>query len=90
MTAVVLQARLDSTRLPGKSLLPLGDKPLILTVMEALAAVPAGRRILACPGAWVSPIGPWRKRRASASFAAPRRMSWPATAWPSAVSAFTG
>jgi len=36
LTAVVLQARLDSSRLPGKVLLPLGGKPLISRVMEAL------------------------------------------------------
>ena len=49
MTAVILQARIDSSRLPGKSLLPLGGKPLILRVMEALNRVPAELRILACP-----------------------------------------
>ena len=49
MTALVLQARLDSTRLPGKSLLPLGGKPLVFRVMEALNAIPAGMRMLACP-----------------------------------------
>jgi len=49
MAAVILQARIDSSRLPGKSLLPLGGKPLILRVMEALNRVPAELRILACP-----------------------------------------
>ncbi|MDR2471434.1 MAG: NTP transferase domain-containing protein [Treponema sp.] len=49
MTALILQGRLDSTRLPRKSLLPLEGEPLIYRVMEALAFVPAGRRILACP-----------------------------------------
>jgi spore coat polysaccharide biosynthesis protein SpsF len=49
MTALVLQARLDSTRLPGKSLLPLGEKPMILAVMEALKDVPADLYVLACP-----------------------------------------
>jgi spore coat polysaccharide biosynthesis protein SpsF len=47
--AVVLQARMDSSRLPGKSLLPLGGKPLIFRVMEALNRVPAELRVLACP-----------------------------------------
>ena len=46
--AIVLQARLDSTRLPGKALLPLGGRPLVLRVMEALNRVPAGLRVLAC------------------------------------------
>ena len=49
MTALVLQARLDSTRLSGKSLLPLEDEPLIYRVMEALAAVPCDVHVLACP-----------------------------------------
>jgi spore coat polysaccharide biosynthesis protein SpsF len=49
MVAVILQARIDSSRLPGKSLLPLGGKPLIFRVMEALNRVPAALRVLACP-----------------------------------------
>ena len=48
-TGIILQARLDSSRLPGKSLLPLGGRPLILRVMEALKKVPAEVRVLACP-----------------------------------------
>ncbi|MDR1839260.1 MAG: spore coat protein [Treponema sp.] len=49
MTAIVLQARVDSSRLPGKSLLPLDGKPVVVRVMEALNNVPADLRILACP-----------------------------------------
>jgi len=49
MTAVILQARLDSTRLPGKALLPFKGKPLVLRVMQALNNITAGLRILACP-----------------------------------------
>ena len=49
MTAIILQARLDSSRLPEKALLPLEGKPLIFRVMEALNHVPANLRILACP-----------------------------------------
>jgi len=48
LTAVVLQARIDSSRLPGKALLPLGGKPVVLCVMEALSRVPSDVRILAC------------------------------------------
>ena len=47
MTAIVLQARLDSTRLPRKALLDLGGKPVIVRVMENLARVDADVRILA-------------------------------------------
>jgi spore coat polysaccharide biosynthesis protein SpsF len=49
MTAVVLQARLDSTRLPGKALLPLSGEPLLLRVMAALVRIPAEAYVLACP-----------------------------------------
>ncbi len=49
MLAIVLQARVDSSRLPGKALLPLGGKPMILRVMEALNRIPAEMRVLACP-----------------------------------------
>ena len=49
MTAVVLQARIDSSRLPRKSLLPLGGKPLVVRVMEALRHVPCDLWVLACP-----------------------------------------
>lgn len=49
MTALILQGRLDSTRLPNKALLPLGDVPMILRAMEALKTVAADIHILACP-----------------------------------------
>ena len=58
MTAIVLQARIDSSRLPGKALLPLGGKPIILRVMEALNNVPASLRVLACPEDSVAPFTP--------------------------------
>ena len=56
--AVVLQARLDSSRLPQKALLPLGGRPLILRVMEALQKIPADLRILACPEDSVNAFAP--------------------------------
>lgn len=46
--AVVLQARLDSSRLPGKALLDLGGKPVVSRAMESLRAIPADRWVLAC------------------------------------------
>jgi len=49
MTAVILQARLDSSRLPEKALLSLDGKPVIYRVMEALNHVDADLRIIACP-----------------------------------------
>jgi spore coat polysaccharide biosynthesis protein SpsF len=56
MTAVVVQARLDSTRLPGKALLSLGGQPLIYRVMEALKAVKADAYALACPPECAAPF----------------------------------
>ena len=58
MTALILQARVDSSRLSGKSLLPLGSMPLIFRVMEALNRVPAHVRILACPHDSVAALAP--------------------------------
>jgi spore coat polysaccharide biosynthesis protein SpsF len=47
MIGVVVQARLGSTRLPGKALLPLGDATLTDQVLRRLALVPADVRVLA-------------------------------------------
>ena len=58
MTALVLQARLESSRLPEKSLLPLGGRPLIFRVMEALASLPCEAKILACPEGSASAFAP--------------------------------
>jgi len=46
---VIVQARLDSTRLPRKALLPLGGEPLLVRVLEALRCIPVPHHILACP-----------------------------------------
>jgi len=58
MTALILQARLNSSRLPQKSLLPLGGRPLILRVMQALELVHGEVKILACPEDSVSAFAP--------------------------------
>jgi len=49
MTALILQARLDSSRLPNKALLPLGGEPMLLRVMENLRNVRCDSYVLACP-----------------------------------------
>lgn len=46
MTALFLQCRLDSSRLPRKALLPLGGVPLIERVMMALEKVEAEPKVL--------------------------------------------
>jgi len=58
LTAIVLQARIDSSRLPGKALLLLDGKPLVLRVMEALNNIPSDLRILACPEDSISSFTP--------------------------------
>ncbi|MDR3167973.1 MAG: NTP transferase domain-containing protein [Treponema sp.] len=58
MTALILQGRIDSNRLPEKSLLPLGGKPMIFRVMEALKTVPCDVHVLACPEDCLVPFGP--------------------------------
>lgn len=58
MTGVVLQARLDSSRLPGKALLPLGGAPLIFRVMEVLKGLACDAHILACPEDCREPFSP--------------------------------
>ncbi len=58
MKAVILQVRLDSTRLPGKALLPLAGKPSIQRVMEALLRVSADLFILATEPASAGPLAP--------------------------------
>ena len=72
MTAIILQARIDSSRLPGKSLLPLGGKPLVLRVMEALNRVPAGARVLACPEDSVEAFAPLAAEAGFTLFAGPK------------------
>ena len=49
MIALILQARIDSSRLHGKSLLPLDGKQLIFRVMESLRPLPVDTKVLACP-----------------------------------------
>lgn len=39
-TIAVVQARMGSTRLPGKVLMPIGARPLVLWTLDAVAAVP--------------------------------------------------
>ena len=58
MTALILQARLDSNRLQEKMLLPLGGRPLVFRVMEALSFFPADEKILACTEDSVSSFAP--------------------------------
>ena len=71
-SAVVLQARLDSSRLPGKALLPLGGRPLIFRVMEALRQVRADAWILASPEDCAPSFGPLAEEAGFSFLAGPK------------------
>ena len=71
-TALIVQARLDSSRLPEKSLLPLGGRPLIFRVMEALRLLPCDARILACPDDAVSAFAPLAQEAGFTVLAGPK------------------
>jgi spore coat polysaccharide biosynthesis protein SpsF len=72
LIGIVLQARLDSSRLPEKALLLLDGKPLIFRVMEALNRVPADLRILACAEDSLSPFAPLAAEAGFEIFAGPK------------------
>lgn len=63
MTIVVLQARMGSTRLPGKALLPLGGSSLLEQAMARLALVAADLRVLATDEASARSLAPAAERR---------------------------
>lgn len=46
-TALILQGRIGSSRLPGKAMMPIRGRPLLSFVMEALRKIPADWYILA-------------------------------------------
>ena len=72
VTAIVLQSRLDSKRLPGKALLLLDGRPLVFRVMEALNRVPANLRILACPEDSFSSFAPLAAEAGFQIYAGPK------------------
>jgi spore coat polysaccharide biosynthesis protein SpsF len=63
LTAIVLQARMGSTRLPGKALLPLGGSSLVEQAMSRLAQVEAEVRVLATDEASAPALSPAAERR---------------------------
>ena len=58
LTAVFLQARIDSTRLPGKALLPLAGRTVIDHVMEALREIRADIHVLLTDGDSLESLAP--------------------------------
>lgn len=63
MIAVILQARLGSTRLPSKVLLPLGGSTLIEQAMIRLSLLDSGVRVLATDEGSASALSPLAERR---------------------------
>jgi spore coat polysaccharide biosynthesis protein SpsF len=63
---------MDSSRLPGKSLLYLGDEPLVFRVMEALNNVDCDIRILACPEDSAAVFAPLAERAGFQLFPGPK------------------
>jgi len=72
LTAVVLQARLDSTRLPGKALLNLDGKPVIFRVMQALGNIPCDLKALACAEDSLSAFSPLAEEAGFTIIAGPK------------------
>jgi spore coat polysaccharide biosynthesis protein SpsF len=73
MTALIVQSRLDSTRLPQKALLPLEGEPLLYRVLQALSGVPCDRYILACPHDSLDAFSPIALRTGFAIFPGSKR-----------------
>jgi spore coat polysaccharide biosynthesis protein SpsF len=63
LIAIVLQARLGSTRLRGKALLPLGGSSILEQAMASLALVSSGLRVLATDEASAAALRPAAARQ---------------------------
>ncbi len=69
MTGVVLQARLSSSRLPDKVLLPLGQLTAIEHAMRALRELPVATWVLATDAASCARLAPYAHKQGFALFA---------------------
>lgn len=45
-TAIIVQARMTSTRLPGKVMMPLGGRPMLACLLERLRRVTLADKII--------------------------------------------
>lgn len=70
--AVIVQMRLDSTRLPRKALLPLGGTVLAAYVMQRLTKIPASSYMLACDEGSYDALAPYAVAHGFAIFAGPK------------------
>jgi spore coat polysaccharide biosynthesis protein SpsF len=71
-TAVILQVRLDSTRLPRKALLPLGGSTLTACACRALRGVEADRFVLATEPGSAACLAPIAEECGFALFVGPK------------------
>lgn len=71
MTGIVLQARLGSTRLPGKALLPFGGGTLVESALRRLRSVPSDAYILATEPKSAGELGPLAARQGWVLFVGP-------------------
>ncbi len=69
---VVVQMRLDSSRLPRKALLPLGDTSLAGAVLRRLRGVRADVRVLATDDAGAEALAPVAQENGFSVFAGPK------------------
>mgnify|MGYP000327268898 CR=1 FL=1 len=70
--AIIVQMRLDSTRLPRKALLPLGGTVMASYVMQRLKKIPAVSYILACDEASYETFAPYADAQGFRVFAGPK------------------
>ena len=71
-TVIMVQARLDSSRLPVKALHDLGGKPLVSRVMETLSALSCDSRVLVCDQASLQALAPFARMQSWEVFAGDR------------------
>lgn len=64
LIGIVIQARMGSTRLPGKVLMPIGDRPLLAHILERLSALahPVQIVVATSSAAWDDAIAVFGKR----------------------------
>lgn len=71
-SAVFLQARLDSSRLPAKALFELGGEPVVCLCMKALSELPAERHCLLTDVASADILAPFARRCGWQLFSGPK------------------
>jgi spore coat polysaccharide biosynthesis protein SpsF len=71
-SAVFLQARLDSSRLPAKALAELAGEPAVCLCMKALSELPADRHCLLTDSASADVLAPFARRCGWQLFSGPR------------------